>query len=150
MNNEVIRRGRVDLLSPVEKAIDTAAQLVAITGVDIRLTRAMILLRQAQSFVADYIEGIPDRAEARQCLSCGSYDTSRRSWANEESVIVTTHVCRSCGNQFGTDGEANEALTVLKELRAHLLGKNKTYSPEEMLSRVAKACAERSVACQKK
>ena len=50
------RRGRVECLSPVESAIREAIITVETAGADPRLTDAVLLLMQAQSKVADYVD----------------------------------------------------------------------------------------------
>ena len=49
------RRGRVECLSPAESTIREAIITVAV-GADPRLTVAVVLLMQAQSKVADYVD----------------------------------------------------------------------------------------------
>lgn len=50
------RRNRVDLWTPAEKAIQAAVDEVEKAGADPLLTDAVILLSQARSKVADYVD----------------------------------------------------------------------------------------------
>ena len=52
------RRNRIDLLTPVEKAIVDAQYAVESAGGSPRLTEASVLLSQARDAVADHVEGI--------------------------------------------------------------------------------------------
>ncbi len=53
---ETPRRIRLDLFTPAEKAIYDAAMEVEKVGADVKLTDAVILLQQARSLVADYVD----------------------------------------------------------------------------------------------
>ena len=55
-SNKVPRRMRIDLLTPVEKAIYDAMQEVEKLPADIRLTDAVNLLSQAKDKVSDYVD----------------------------------------------------------------------------------------------
>lgn len=50
------RRIRRDQMTPAELAITDAMRVVEEAGCDVRLTRAVILLGQARSLVADYVD----------------------------------------------------------------------------------------------
>lgn len=56
LKNEVPRRIRIDLYTPAETAIRAAIIAVEEAGADPLLTDAVILLGQAQSKVADYVD----------------------------------------------------------------------------------------------
>ncbi len=60
--NGILRRNRIDLLTPSESLIFAAQQSVEVTGCHPLLTEAAILLRQARDKVADYI----DQEQSRQ------------------------------------------------------------------------------------
>lgn len=66
MSNDVPRRNRLDLFTPAEKAIYDVVQAVEAVGADTRLTRAVILLGEARDLVADFVDGVPDRGDARE------------------------------------------------------------------------------------
>lgn len=55
--NETPRRVRMDLWTPAEKAIYDAMQEVEKAGPDVRLTDAVILLKQAMDKVGDFVDG---------------------------------------------------------------------------------------------
>lgn len=54
----VPRRNRIDLMTPAEKAIYDAVGLVESMGAHVRLTDAVVLLGQARSAVADYVDEV--------------------------------------------------------------------------------------------
>lgn len=58
MSDEIPRRIRIDLATPEEMAIRNAIAAVEAMGADVRLTQATILLDQALSKVADYVDGV--------------------------------------------------------------------------------------------
>lgn len=58
MSNSFPRRNIVSQLTPAEKAIYDAVQMVEEMPADERLTDAVILLQKAKEKVADYIDGI--------------------------------------------------------------------------------------------
>jgi hypothetical protein len=53
---ETPRRNRLDLNTPVEKAIYEAGQLIEKMGADVKLTSAQIKLQEARELVADFID----------------------------------------------------------------------------------------------
>lgn len=57
MSDEIPRRVRIDKLTPVERAIYDVMLEVEKMGADERLTRAVTLLSDARSAVADYVDG---------------------------------------------------------------------------------------------
>ncbi len=58
---EFPRRNRIDLFSEAEKAIYDAQQAVERAGADPRLTKATILLSEARSAVADFVDGVESK-----------------------------------------------------------------------------------------
>jgi hypothetical protein len=52
------RRRNMDRWTPAERAIAAAIDAVEEAGADDRLTRAVILLSEAQEAVADFVDGI--------------------------------------------------------------------------------------------
>ncbi|MCY1720157.1 hypothetical protein OU798_07375 [Prolixibacteraceae bacterium Z1-6] len=56
MGKTSTRRIRLDLLTPAEKSIYDAMQVVEKMAADERLTEAVCLLEQAQNKVADYVD----------------------------------------------------------------------------------------------
>lgn len=59
MATEILpRRIRIALLSPAEKAICEAVQVVDSMPADAQLTWALALLSEARDAVADYIDGV--------------------------------------------------------------------------------------------
>lgn len=57
--NEIPRRSCVDRFTPAEKAIRDALLAVEAAGCDVRLTKAVTVLADAQAWVADYVDGVP-------------------------------------------------------------------------------------------
>ena len=57
MNDQIPRRNRIDLMTPAEKAIYDAIQVVEEAGAHELLTKAVVLLGEAQEAVADYVDG---------------------------------------------------------------------------------------------
>jgi hypothetical protein len=57
MNDTIPRRIRIDQFVQAERAIYDAVQAVEAMPADVRLTDAVILLGQARSKVADYVDG---------------------------------------------------------------------------------------------
>lgn len=55
--NEIPRRNRMDLWTPAEKAIQAAVDEVEKAGASEKLTKAVLLLSEARSLVADHVEG---------------------------------------------------------------------------------------------
>lgn len=55
-----MRRNRIDLMSPAEKAIYDAMQEVEKMPADVRLTDAVELLQQAKNKVSDYVDDAID------------------------------------------------------------------------------------------
>lgn len=53
---DIPRRNRIDKLTPAELAIRNAMIAVEELPADVRLTEAVVLLGQAQSKVADYVD----------------------------------------------------------------------------------------------
>lgn len=62
---DVARRSRIDLFSTGEKAIYDAVIAVEAMGADVRLTRAVNLLHEARSAVADFVDAIPHDQQTR-------------------------------------------------------------------------------------
>jgi hypothetical protein len=60
------RRIQIDKFTPAEKAIFDALEEVEKTGIDVRLTEAVNLLKAAQNKVADFVDGV--------CLKPGSWE----------------------------------------------------------------------------
>jgi len=56
--HEIPRRYRIDLATPVERAIRDARQMVEVMDADVRLTDASELLGKALERVADYLEDV--------------------------------------------------------------------------------------------
>ena len=54
--DNVPRRARIDLMTPVELQIRETIYVVEDLGADVLLTDAVILLSQAQEKVADYVD----------------------------------------------------------------------------------------------
>ena len=54
----VMRRNRIDLYTPAEKAIHDAIQAVEAVGAHPYLTAAVVLLQEAKENVADYVDEI--------------------------------------------------------------------------------------------
>lgn len=50
------RRSMLNEMTPAEKAIYEAGQLIEKMGVDVRLTTAQIKLQEARDLVADYVD----------------------------------------------------------------------------------------------
>ncbi len=65
---EFPRRARVDRWSREEKAIAEAIRIVEEAGADVLLTRAVVLLGEAQSQVADWIDA---QGQVKPCPFCG-------------------------------------------------------------------------------
>ena len=63
MTNTIPRRAYINKMLPAELAIRTAVDAIEEMGADILLTDAVILLQQAQSKVADYIDRELDAKE---------------------------------------------------------------------------------------
>ena len=57
--SEIPRRACLWLLTPPEKAIREAVVAVEAAGCDVRLTRAVMALSDAQAWVADFVDGVP-------------------------------------------------------------------------------------------
>lgn len=55
-DNGVLRRARIDLFTPAEKAIHDAIEAVEVAGTHPLLTQAVIQLGYAQAAVADFVE----------------------------------------------------------------------------------------------
>jgi hypothetical protein len=68
-------RADLQLMSPAEEAIYHASQVLELAGAHPLLTRATILLGEARSLVADFIEGeteVPvDPKDMQECVECG-------------------------------------------------------------------------------
>lgn len=64
MTNMIPRRAQLEKLTPAERAIYDAVQVVESMPADVRLTDAVILLQAARDSVADFIDG----AEMRRRL----------------------------------------------------------------------------------
>lgn len=73
--NGIPRRIRTDLYTKAEKAISAAVDAVEMAGADKLLTDALILLGEAKSKVADYVE----TQELWQCPICGNVMTEDQS-----------------------------------------------------------------------
>jgi hypothetical protein len=58
--NQIPRRNRLDQMTPAEKAIFDAKQVVEEAGAHELLTKAVILLGEAQEAVADYVDRAPE------------------------------------------------------------------------------------------
>ncbi len=58
IRREALRRNRLDLNTPAEKAIYDAIQEVEKAGADVRLTEAVNLLSKARGLVADYVDKV--------------------------------------------------------------------------------------------
>lgn len=58
MSDDIPRRARIDKFVPAEKAIYDAVQAVEAMAADTRLTDAVVLLQQARSKVADFVDGV--------------------------------------------------------------------------------------------
>lgn len=63
MSNNIPRRARVDLYVPAETAIREAMLAVEAMGADVLLTKAVVLLGEAQTAVADYVDAQPLTSE---------------------------------------------------------------------------------------
>ena len=50
------RRNRIDLQTPIEKAISDVITMIEESVADVRLTQAQILLGEAKDKVSDYID----------------------------------------------------------------------------------------------
>jgi hypothetical protein len=57
------RRIQIENFTPAERAIYDAVHVVESVGADVRLTRAVMLLQEARSLVADYVDGVPARPD---------------------------------------------------------------------------------------
>lgn len=67
MSDQTIpRRVNMQKWIPAERAIYDALQAVEAVGADVRLTRAVILLGEARDYVADYVDGVPDRGASSE------------------------------------------------------------------------------------
>lgn len=56
--DDVPRRQKLYEMTPAERAILDAVQVVEAAGADMRLTDAVILLQAARNKVADFVDGI--------------------------------------------------------------------------------------------
>lgn len=56
VDSDVPRRNRIDRMTPAELACLNAVAAIEMMGCDDRLTRAQILIQQAQALVADYVD----------------------------------------------------------------------------------------------
>lgn len=59
--NEIPRRCQTDQWTPAERAIQAAVDEVEQMGADERLTRAVVLLGEARSAVADFVDATPEK-----------------------------------------------------------------------------------------
>jgi len=62
--NDIPRRIRIDLQTPIEAAIRAARDAVEAGPAHPHMTRATVLLGQALDAVADFVDGVPERADA--------------------------------------------------------------------------------------
>lgn len=91
MSNEIPRRVRIDLFVPAEKAIYDAVQSVEAMPPDVRLTRAVNKLGEAQALVADFVDGVPDgEGYPRPAETLNDED-------RDVSCIVIGGIGRTCG-----------------------------------------------------
>ena len=58
ISHDIPRRVRIDLMTPAELAITNAMYAVEEAGCDVRLTEAVVLLRQSRDKVADYYDKV--------------------------------------------------------------------------------------------
>lgn len=66
-----MRRIRLDMFTPAEKAIWDAAKAVEAAGCDVRLTHALNKLSEARALVADVVDGAPFASvDERICPDC--------------------------------------------------------------------------------
>lgn len=56
VDGDIPRRNRLDQMTPAELACRNAVAAIETVGCDDRLTRAQILIQQAQALVADYVD----------------------------------------------------------------------------------------------
>lgn len=93
-DNGIPRRSRIDRYSPGETAIRAAMQAVEAMGADVRLTEAVIHLQDAQTRVADFVDGVaPEPALTKQV-------------ADSARGVVANNNCPGCGTLM----TPNEAL----------------------------------------
>ena len=59
-NDEIPRRNRIDQATPAEKAIRAAIDAVEEAGAHPHLTKAVVLLGEALSATADFVDGVPE------------------------------------------------------------------------------------------
>jgi hypothetical protein len=64
--DSIPRRSKLTELTPAERAIYDAVQVVEAMPADVRLTDAVVLLQAARASVADYIDGVHKRRSVRE------------------------------------------------------------------------------------
>jgi hypothetical protein len=77
--SEVPRRICLEKLVPAELAIRDAMLGVENMGADVRLTEAVILLRNAQNLVADFVDGLRPELSARAAAGMPSAEKTHRT-----------------------------------------------------------------------
>ena len=92
-DNGVPRRARIDLNTPAELAIREAMLAVEALPPDMRLTAAVVLLEQARSKVADYVDAmqrlnIPYSPDADLREACKEVLCESNQWRPWPKVIV--------------------------------------------------------------
>lgn len=71
MSNERPRRIQWEKLTPAERSICAAMEVVEEVGADPRLTDAVVLLQQARDKVADYVDGIESQGHKVKPINSG-------------------------------------------------------------------------------
>ena len=92
---EIIRRIRLDLMTPAEIAIYLAMQEVEKIGTDVKLTEAFTLLAKAKDLVADFVDKVDYDKEHDihyyKCNECGRLQVISKespNWLKEEVKII--------------------------------------------------------------
>jgi hypothetical protein len=106
----VIRRSRIDLLTPAETAIRSAIADVESVGADVRLTDAVTLMSAAQTRVADYVDKVDGvRTLPRQGDPFKNERTSPEV-ASHAARIMAAPSWKHLARDYGTDEKAWQAI----------------------------------------
>lgn len=109
--NDIPRRIRIDLQTPIEAAIRAARDAVDAGPAHPHMTRATVMLGQALDAVADFVDGVPERAappapgdaaavallaDARKCVALANTNGYYDVWLArcDRVIAAATHAAK--------------------------------------------------------
>lgn len=131
--SEIPRRIQLERMTPAERAIHDAVQVVEAAGCDVRLTKAVILLQKARDMVADFVDGV-DQSPKPDVLQqvVAEREDYRMKWtqAQHETALAEKRI-KSLEDGIVAENRRTSAIEAeLRTVKDLLIARDEDYHPD--------------------